>query len=111
MKLRIHASTLRLRLSQAEVATLRQVGKVEERCEFGDGGVFGYSVERCHATSVFAKMAPGGISFHIPDEVAMRWIDSDEVGVSGTGVLIEKDFQCLHRNSPEDADSFPNPAA
>jgi len=47
--------------------------------------------------------------------VAKNWLETDQTGIeaatSSLRILIEKDFQCLHRASAEDADGFPNPLA
>ena len=51
----------------------------------------------------------------LPAAVAKTWIKSDHTGVEGESatlrVLVEKDFQGLHRASEEDADAFRNPLA
>ena len=111
MKLRIHANTLRLRLSQREVAVLKNEGRLEERVDFAGGTPFVYSIERTDIGAIAASFEGNQIHLRVPNPVAIQWIDSNEVGLHADGVVIEKDFQCLHRNSPEDADSFPNPAA
>ena len=111
MKLRIHGNTLRLRLSQKEVTQLGESASVEDSVDFAAGGSLNYSVERGPVAAVDAILTGTSIRFRIPDSECLRWIASDEVGLTGERVVIEKDFQCLHRNSPEDADSFPNPAA
>ena len=44
MKLRIHANTLRLRLSQREVAVLKNEGRLEERAAAGTSSGFGIDI-------------------------------------------------------------------
>ena len=45
MKLRLHAGSLRLRLSQSEVARLGETGKVEDSIEFSSGSELLYAIE------------------------------------------------------------------
>lgn len=56
----------------------------------------------------------------LPATVAQQWAGTDQVGIEldlpaedgqSLHVLIEKDFQCLHREEEEEPDQFPNPAA
>jgi hypothetical protein len=48
-----------------------------------------------------------------PSTEATRWMQSHDTGTEGlNGTLkigVKKDFACLPPDSPEDADSFPNP--
>jgi hypothetical protein len=115
MKLRLHAGSLRLRLSQSEVARLDETGKVEESLEFSPGSKLLYRIETGTAASVTATFDNANIRVVVPKQVAKEWIDSDQTGIeASTGtlkVLIEKDFQCLHREAEAGEDSFPNPLA
>lgn len=116
MKLRLHAGSLRLRLSQSEVARLEQSGTVEEAVTFAPGSELRYSIEAAATPTVTATFeADGHIRVLVPTATAKRWIESDQTGMEGsTGtmhVLIEKDFECLHRSPAPGEDSFPNPLA
>ena len=48
-----------------------------------------------------ATFDDGNIRVIVPMPVAKQWIGSDQTGIEATAgtlrVLIEKDFQCLHR--------------
>jgi hypothetical protein len=114
MKLRLHAGSLRLRLSQSEVARLHDTGKVEEAIEFAPGSQFHYTLET-GSTEIEATLEQTRIFVKLPTRIAMQWTESDEVGIEAcTGplkLLIEKDFQCLHREPEPGEDSFPNPLA
>jgi hypothetical protein len=54
----------------------------------------------------------------LPLDMAQEWACSDRISLSlnragGLSLLIEKDFQCLHRDETDpadDMDAFPNPA-
>jgi hypothetical protein len=115
MKLRLHSGTLRLRLSQPEVAQLAETGRLEDTVTFAPGQVLSYALESGPEAGITATLAGNRIRVAVPAAIAKHWIESDETGIESSGgalqVLIEKDFQCLHRVSEEDADSFPNPMA
>jgi hypothetical protein len=112
MKLRFHNDSLRLRVSQAEMARLAETGRVEDTLTFAPGRTLSYSLETGPALA--AAFDGQRISIVIPAAPAKHWMESDEAGIEGASgplkVLIEKDFQCLH-SSEEDADAFPNPMA
>jgi len=115
MKLRIHAGSLRLRLSQSEVARLGETGRVEESIEFSPGNDLLYAIETSGSPAVSATFDHANIRVVLPKLVAKEWIESDQTGIeASTGtlkLLIEKDFQCLHREPEPGEDSFPNPLA
>jgi hypothetical protein len=103
MKLRFHGDSLRLRLSQAEMARLAETGRVEDTLTFAPGQILSYSLET--GAALAAAFDGGRISIVVP--VAAARIE----GASGpVKVLVEKDFRCLH-SGEEDADAFPNPMA
>jgi hypothetical protein len=114
MKLRLHAGSLRLRLSQSEVARLDETGRVEDSVEFAPGSELLYALETGGAV-VAAAFDGGNIRVAVPTSMAKRWAGSNETSIEGsTGtlkILIEKDFQCLHREPEPGEDSFPNPLA
>jgi len=115
MKLRLHAGSLRLRLSQSEVAQLEESGRVEDSVEFAPGSHLRYALESGASPSVTATFDHANIRVMLPEPVAKQWIESDQTGIevlTGTlKLLIEKDFQCLHRKPEPGEDSFPNPLA
>jgi hypothetical protein len=115
MKLRLHAGSLRLRLSQSEVARLHDTGKVEDAIVFPSGTELRYCLETDAVIAVLtATFDNGNIRVSIPAQVATKWIESDQTSIEESGalgLLIEKDFQCLHRPPESGEDSFPNPLA
>lgn len=120
MKLRFHGNTLRLRLSQSDVARLVETGRVEEQVTFGAGQRLEYAietgvVEAGEAGEMRASFEDGRIRVTLESPAAKRWIEGSEAGIEGkTGplhILVEKDFQCLHGDAEQDADAFPNPLA
>jgi hypothetical protein len=115
MKLRLHAGSLRLRLSQSEVARLGETGKVEDSVEFAPGSELLYAIETGTTPSVDATFDNRNIRVIVPALIAKEWIESDQTGIEASTptlrLLIEKDFQCLHREAEPGEDSFPNPLA
>jgi hypothetical protein len=115
MKLRFQGSSLRLRLSQPEVTRLKEDGLVEEPITFAPGRTLVYSIETSSKSGVSASFDNGRIRVTVPIADAHAWIDGDQVGIEHSGppldILIEKDFQCLHRSAEETPGAFPNPLA
>ena len=122
MKLRLEGNTLRLRLKRPEIDTLQAHGRVEASVDFGPAGRLVYALEVSGAERLGVRYAPGEIVVAVPAAQAARWAGSEEeVGMEAThalpdggtlSLLVEKDFQCLHRPLTEaDRDAFYNPKA
>ncbi|MBI1357473.1 MAG: hypothetical protein GC160_24290 [Acidobacteria bacterium] len=119
MKLRLKGDTIRLRLTQGEVARLMAEGCVEESTRVGSSALR-YGLRRDPDLTVLeADFRDGCIEVRVPAAQASRWGESGEEGIreavrsrdgSVTKVLIEKDFACLKPRGGEDEDCFPNPA-
>jgi hypothetical protein len=113
MKLRFHKNTMRLRLSQSEVAQLAANGSVYERIEFVSDQTLSYELESADRADVVALFENNCIRIILPSASVQHWAGSDETGIEGEcgplRVLIEKDFQCLHPDAEQSADAFPNP--
>ncbi len=59
-------------------------------------------------------MKGDSIRIVVPHAVASVWAESSEVAIEGSRhscvqILIEKDFQCLHRTEEPDPDAYPHP--
>jgi hypothetical protein len=115
MKLRLHAGSMRLRLSQSEVAQVHDTGKVEDAVVFAPGKELVYSLERFEFPEACVTFDDSRIRVRLPKPILSHWAESDEVGIDiateSLKILIEKDFQCLHREPEPGEDSFPNPLA
>jgi hypothetical protein len=115
VKLRIQGSSLRLRLTQKEVAHLRDRGRVESSVEFSPGQALVYRLEgSLQAKSVDASFDGQTIRVSVPAHVITEWADGDQVSIeapssAGLHLLIEKDFQCLHGRGEQDRDAFSRP--
>lgn len=115
MKLRLQGNSIRLRLSQAEVAQLASGATVEERVEFSPANSLTYAIEPSDEP-LSCDFSGDAIRILLPRDEARLWARSEEVGIYGVSakvsIAIEKDFRCLHDRPGEDeADSFPNPAS
>lgn len=118
MKLRIRGNSLRLRLTQGDVARLGSEGEVSEAVEFGGGNQsFIYTLAATEGVEgPTAAFANGNLTVSIPKKVADEWTSTDMVGIESAesvpSILIEKDFACLSTREGEDeSDTFPNPEA
>jgi hypothetical protein len=115
MKLRLHGNSLRLRLTQKEVAELRNRGWVTSLVEFSPGQELVYRLESSpHATSVTAAFDGQAIRVTVPQHVMTDWAESDQASIEtasrgGLHLLIEKDFQCLHSRGEQDRDAYLHP--
>ena len=121
MKLRVRNNSIRLRLTQTEVAAFAESGAVEETIEFGltaDKSLI-YRVDRAAVETVRADFADGKITISVPASLAENWAKTNQIGIKteqdlGNGkmlkILIEKDFVCLDRkDDPDNLDAFPHP--
>jgi hypothetical protein len=121
MKLRIKGPTLRLRLTQAEIAALTQDGVVEERVPFGGNIALVYRLRRDpQAREIRASYEGSVLEIRVPEAVAQQWCTSELVTLThaqplteGTlQITLEKDFACLAPRAGEDeSDNFPHPEA
>jgi hypothetical protein len=112
MKLRFYSNTLRLRLSQSDVARLAETGRVEENVEF-PGRTLTYAIALGPSPEIGAAFDGERIEVMVPVETGRSWIGTDQIGIENPicspKILIEKDFKCLHENAAVDVEAFPNP--
>lgn len=117
MKLRISGDSLRLRLTRTEVESLRNEGIVECAIRFSAKSSLRYLVASSpDASGVRVNYDGDSIRVLMPQALAAAWADGDEVTIEGTDsdgvrILVEKDFQCLHRPGERDPEAYPNPLA
>lgn len=120
MKLRIHKNSIRLRLSQIEVDEIARGHSIFEQVEIGDSPAhfFSYSLTPvAEYPDISAEFKQGKLGISLPEKMAEEWANSESVSLSseaatGLSILIEKDFQCLHKRPGEDeSQNFPNPLA
>ncbi|MYF69447.1 MAG: hypothetical protein F4181_05475 [Proteobacteria bacterium] len=119
MKLRILGNSVRLRVSQAEMAQIRSKGVVRQHVAFGPGRRLSYELCTVAGDRVGASFDEECIRITLPLAVVERWQAPDEVSIRGEQelpggerlkILVEKDFQCLVPREDEDQSGlFPNP--
>ena len=118
MKLRIRGNSIRLRLSQSDLATLLDGGAVEDCVAFPAGPVLTYRLESSAGESAAAEYGTDRVVIRFPAVDIEVWSRPEEVALRaalplGDGILellVEKDFKCLSPRAGEDAaDLFPNP--
>ena len=122
MKLRVKNNSVRLRLTQGDVARFNDSGRVEEAIEFGiePHQRFVYALETVAKTEMMrATIENNRITIFVPKAQADEWANTARVemeaeqGIGGgktLRLLIEKDFACLEPRAGEtDADTFSHP--
>jgi hypothetical protein len=116
MKIRINGNTIRLRLSQGEVADISSGKVVSSVCKIGSNS-FVYRLETTENPSLFASFVTQTMNVFLPKVYAADWENNDVIGFehkdeTGLTLLVEKDFQCLKpRVSEDESDLFINPMA
>ena len=104
MKLRIHGSSIRIRLSDDEVHILAETGSVEDRIVFDPEESLVYAVEIHDDEEIAVIRAPGRIAVLLPKSDVEEWPYNDVVGfeavadngADGLTILVEKDLPCEH---------------
>ncbi len=120
MKLRILGDSLRLRLSQGDVKTFSETGRVEEVIHFGPGARMTYALEHGEGVERLEASYQGSeVTVRMPTSMARGWADTEEVtlkadqaleGDAALSLLVEKDFKCaIPRPGEEDYDGFEHP--
>lgn len=122
MKLRIKGNSIRLRLTKKEVEQFGKEGRVQESVQFGPNPAHHFRYEimtQAEVDTLDVKYENHVIRVMVPAEQARKWVGTDEVGFEdeiNTGshplhLLVEKDFQCLHRDNSEEPDNYAHPLA
>ncbi|MGI9203624.1 MAG: DUF7009 family protein [Woeseiaceae bacterium] len=120
MKLRIRDNSIRLRLTQTEVATAKGEGLVRGCVRFGGNNSFEYVFESSPATvKPEAHISNNVLTVRIPRLDVVQWAESEQVSIVSEQnlddgdqlkILVEKDFVCLApREGEDESDMFPNP--
>ena len=116
MKLRIQGPSIRLRLTQPEVAAFAEKGEIRLQTGFG----LEYALCQTEATAPTVTFDAGTLTVWVPHSLAAHWVGSDQVGFGATQalpggpsleLLVEKDFHCLHREGENKAELYPHPDA
>jgi hypothetical protein len=103
--------------TQKEVQRLLNEGIVESAIRFPTARELCYAVASLpFAAEVSVDYIDDSIFVSLPSAAVMEWAGSDQVSIEGprnseVQVLVEKDFQCLHKPEERDPDAYPNPLA
>jgi hypothetical protein len=113
VKLRLRGNSIRLRLTQGEVAALREQGSVEETVHLAPMTLT-YRIERsATAPHVTARFDGRSVVVEVPEPVVHDFCETDRVGFEHVHgdirVLVEKDWQCLAPRGEDESDAFPHP--
>lgn len=121
MKLRVKGNSLRLRLSQSEVAAVGRGDGVVEQTTFPGGRSLVYRLSVAGIDRLAASYRDGSVEITVPSAVAAEWAETSMVSLTGEEtladgqalkLLVEKDFECIDPKAGEDySDAFPNPEA
>ncbi len=104
MKLRIRGNSLRLRLTQTEVAELVRAGRVEDRTQLGQDATLGL-VFRLQLSAF--RLVPGvefdggRITVSLPEAQARSWAPENEAGDAGPVASGNYSF-CLSTSSTQE---------
>jgi hypothetical protein len=104
-------------MTRHEVAFLHNFGCVESTIRFAPGRVLSYSVASLtDAAEVSVRYQDNSICVVLLRPVVTAWAEGTAVTVegsreSGVQVLVEKDFQCLHKPEERDPEAYPHPLA
>ena len=107
MKLRFEENSIRLRLSEAEVAQFAQSGRVSVVVPLGltERENLTYALERSETEEFRITHGAGAITVKVPATLATNWTSTDQNGLSATimmagsqplKVIVEKDLDCKH---------------
>ena len=120
MKLRIKGNSIRLRLTQSEVASIAKEGRLESRTDF-ISQVFHFAlVAQETVPSLSASFTQNTLLVTASCVALSNWAAGEEVGLYGEQatsteellfIAVEKDFRCLDRSRAEadEADAYPHP--
>jgi len=118
MKIRIKGDSIRFRLTQTEVKTLSEKGKIYDSTNFGNQE-FNYGVVlKKDIDNLNISFKNNSITLEIPDTKGKSWYANDIItfdNVLKTSkendlyLLLEKDFTCLDNTIEDQSDNYPNP--
>ena len=100
MKLRIHDSSLRIRLSAADIGALKRSGEIVSIVPFDGDSHLVYRVQ-ANGDSLGLTFLDGMISVCVPEPELDQWescLDKPlcNADIGGIRVLIEEDLPCRH---------------
>lgn len=119
MKLRIRGNSVRIRVSQPELAQIAKDGSAEDKVQFSPANELRYRVDVKPTGAVEAEFHGALLRVTLPKAEVERWLAPDQVAIEGQQpigdgthlrILVEKDYTCLApRASEDDSELFANP--
>jgi len=120
--LRIKGNSLRLRITQTELAKLVESGSIEDTIHFAsapDARLTYVLQVAAGGPDIGVEYLPQRVAVVLSTEAAAHWATTEAVGIYGSSstsagpldLRVEKDFACLDGDEPIDEDAFPNPHA
>ncbi|WP_405410776.1 DUF7009 family protein [Maribacter sp. Asnod1-A12] len=118
MKIRIKGDSIRFRLTQTEVKSLSENGKINDHTNFGIikfnyGVVLNSAIEQLRIS-----FENNSIILEMPEATGKTWFTNDIITYDHTMktssgndlyLLLEKDFTCLDNTIEDQSDNYPNP--
>ncbi len=103
MKLRLHGDSVRLRLSEGDVARFASTGRVAETVRLA-GRPLTYALAAADVDALHAAFDGDTLTVSVPRALAESWATTEQVGLAAVqssedrrlGVLVEKDAGCFH---------------
>jgi hypothetical protein len=123
MKLRVTGKSVRLRLTQSELAKLVDRGHIEETTYFGAGEDSRLTCALEHRPSSIdtsLQYKERELIVILSTSEFKAWAETNQVGIYATvdlgargdlDIIVEKDFACLDLSDADNMDTFPNPNA
>jgi hypothetical protein len=118
MKVRITHDAIRIRLTQTEVSALGNGDDVQTETVVSENARLISIVQPSAVRTLRASLDGCSLTIDVPSAELIRWATSESITIEARQatvaggeltLIIEKDFHCLHRESVEDVDTFPNP--
>lgn len=118
--MRILGNSLRLRVTQTELAAMAVEGKAKTSIEFGGGATLHYVLRADQAIeNIEATYVDDVVTVRLPEAKLRDWANSELVSLraeqalddgSTLSILVEKDFACLEpREGEDESDMFTHP--
>jgi hypothetical protein len=122
MKIRIQGNSIRLRVTQPELAEMKSTNVVSDAISFGGQSAVTYRLLATQdVSSPEASFDAQMFEVRLPQSTFNQWADSNEISIHGAqnigggdelSILVEKDFACLQPREGEDqSEMFANPDA
>ncbi|MBK9730826.1 MAG: hypothetical protein IPO83_06010 [Chitinophagaceae bacterium] len=115
MKLRFDKNSLRLRLKKSDIEKLRNDNSVHEKIPFLNGSFEYRLLIAPDQPEVAANLEAQSITVVIPTNIALTWMNNNEVGIYHTihidenrnlDIILEKDFPCKEIPEEDQQDYF-----